>query len=83
MSFEVALFKTVADQRRENTGDYHNPTRERGIFPNTASNAKAQSLADAAGWDSRRRATSKRVSEGSWELLAKREVAIPRSRVGL
>ena len=57
--FEVALFKAGADQRRENTGDYHNPTRERGIFPNTASNAKAQSLADAAGWDSRKRATSK------------------------
>ena len=59
VSFEVALFKAGADQRRENTGDYHNPTRERGIFPNTASNAKAQSLADAAGWDSRKRATSK------------------------
>ena len=57
--FEVALFKAGADQRRENTGDYHNPTRERGIFPNTASNAKTQSLADAAGWDSRKRATSK------------------------
>jgi hypothetical protein len=57
--FEVALFKTVADQRRENMGDYHNPMRERGIFQNTASNAKAQSLADAAGWDSRKRATSK------------------------
>jgi hypothetical protein len=34
--FEVALFKIVGDQRRENTGDYHNPTRRRGIFPNKA-----------------------------------------------
>jgi hypothetical protein len=40
-------------------GDYHNPMRERGIFQNTASNAKAQSLADAAGWDSCIRRTSK------------------------
>ena len=64
VSFEVALFKTGVDPRRENSGDYHNPTRERGIFPNTASNAKDQSLADAAGWDSRKRATSKSVSEG-------------------
>jgi hypothetical protein len=32
VSFEVALFKTVADQRRENTGNYHNPTRQRGIY---------------------------------------------------
>ena len=52
--FEVALFKTVGDQRHENTGDNHNPTRQRGIFPHTASNAKAQSLADAAGCDSRK-----------------------------
>ena len=34
-------------------------TRQRGIFPNTASNAKAQSLAHATGWDRRKRATSK------------------------
>ena len=54
----------MADQRRENIGDYHNPTRERGIFSNTASNAKAQSLADAAGWDSRKHATSKGRSWG-------------------
>jgi hypothetical protein len=59
--FEVAVFKTVADQRRENMGDYHNPTRQRGIFQNTASNAEAQSLADAAGWDSRKYATSKQT----------------------
>jgi hypothetical protein len=64
VSFEVALFKTVTDERRENIGDYHNPRRERGIFQNTALNAKAQSLADAAGWDSRKHATSKSVSEG-------------------
>jgi hypothetical protein len=34
--------------------DYLNPTRQRGIFPNTVSNAKAQSLGDAAGWDGRK-----------------------------
>ena len=33
--FEVALFKTVEDQRAKNTGDYHNPTRQRGIYGNT------------------------------------------------
>jgi hypothetical protein len=57
--FEVALIKTVGDQRQEDTGDNHNPTRQRGIFPHTASTAKAQSLAHAAGWDRRKRATSK------------------------
>ena len=36
VTFEVALFKIMGDQRRENTRDYHNPTRQRGIFPNTA-----------------------------------------------
>jgi hypothetical protein len=55
--FEVARF--AVDQAGKNTGDYHNPTRQRGIFPNTASNAKAQSLAHAAGWDRCQRATSK------------------------
>jgi hypothetical protein len=28
VSFEVALFKTVGDQRDENKGNYLNPTRE-------------------------------------------------------
>jgi hypothetical protein len=56
---EVALFTMAVDQRTENTGDYHNPTRQRGIFPDTASNAKTQSLAHAAGWDGGKRATSK------------------------
>jgi hypothetical protein len=36
MHFEVALFKIGEDQRGENKGDNHNPTRERGIFPNAA-----------------------------------------------
>jgi hypothetical protein len=30
--FEVALFKTAADQPTEKTRDYPNPTRERRIF---------------------------------------------------
>ncbi len=29
--FEVALFDNQGDQQGENTGDYHNPTRQRGI----------------------------------------------------
>jgi len=33
--FEVALFKTAGDQRSENKGSYHNPTRQRGIYGNT------------------------------------------------
>jgi hypothetical protein len=36
VSFEVARFRTAEDQGGENTGDYHNPTRQRGIFLNTA-----------------------------------------------
>jgi hypothetical protein len=35
VSFEVALFKTIADQRAKNTRDYHNPTRQRGIYGDT------------------------------------------------
>ncbi len=50
--------------RLQNSMIYHNPTRQRGIYANTAQNAKAQSLADAAGWDRRKCETSKRVSEG-------------------
>ena len=42
---------------------YHNPTRQRGIYANTASNAKAQSLAHAAGWDSYRTCNFK---TGQW-----------------
>ena len=45
----------------DNKGNYHKPTRQRGIFPDTASNAKTQSSADAAGWDSRKLATAKRT----------------------
>jgi hypothetical protein len=30
--FEVALFKTAGDQRGEDKGNYHNPTRQRGIY---------------------------------------------------
>jgi len=51
VSFEVALFGARVDQRVENKGNYHNPTRQRGIFANTAETQKTQSLADAAGWD--------------------------------
>jgi hypothetical protein len=36
VSFEVARFRTTEDQGGENTGDYLNPTRQRGISPNTA-----------------------------------------------
>ena len=32
VSFELALFETVVDQRGENNGNYHNPTRQRGIL---------------------------------------------------
>jgi hypothetical protein len=32
--FEVALFKTWDYQRGENKGNYHNPTRQRGILGN-------------------------------------------------
>ena len=35
VSFEVALFMTAVDQRGKNTRDYHNPTRQRGIYGNT------------------------------------------------
>jgi hypothetical protein len=85
VSFEVALIKTVADQRRENMGDHHNPTRQRGIFPNTSRNAEAQSLAHAAGWDSRKRATSKRVSEGFSQTLRETQKLNPSltQRVGI
>jgi hypothetical protein len=41
VSFEVALFKTGEDQRGENTGNYHNPTRQRGISRNTAQKRKS------------------------------------------
>jgi hypothetical protein len=40
VSFEVALFKTGEDQRDENTGNYHNPKRQRGIFGNTVETQK-------------------------------------------
>ncbi len=33
--FEVALFDKQGDQYGENTGNYHNPTRQRGIYGNT------------------------------------------------
>jgi len=29
------MFKTAGDPGAENTGDYHNPTRQRGIYGNT------------------------------------------------
>ena len=34
--FESAMFKTAGDQRGENKGNYHNPTRQRGIHGDTA-----------------------------------------------
>ena len=38
--FDVALFKTGEYQRGENKGNYHNPTRQRGIFGNTLETQK-------------------------------------------
>ena len=40
MLSEVAMFKTTGDQRSENAGNYHNPTRQRGIFRNTLETQK-------------------------------------------
>ena len=57
--FEVARFGAEVVRLRRNTGIYHNPKRQRGIYVNTAQNAKTQSLAHAAGWDRRKCATSK------------------------
>jgi hypothetical protein len=37
---KLRKFKTGGDQRVENTGEYHNPTRQRGIFANTAETQK-------------------------------------------
>jgi hypothetical protein len=34
--FEVARFRIAVDQAGKNTGEYHNPTRQRGISRNTA-----------------------------------------------
>jgi hypothetical protein len=64
VSFEVALFGARVDQRVENKGNYHNPTRQRGIFANTAETHKTQSLADAAGWDRHKLAIAKGRSQG-------------------
>jgi hypothetical protein len=84
-SVEVASFRTTEDQGRENTGDYHNPTRQRAIFPNTSQNAKAQSLTDAAGWDGGQRTTLKRVSERFFPILRKTQKGNPSltQRVGM
>ena len=56
---KVAMFKTARDPRVKNTGDYHNPTRQRGISPDTAFNTKAQSLTYVSGCDERKFGTSK------------------------
>jgi hypothetical protein len=56
---EVAMFETAGDQREKNTGNYHDPTRQRGILGQNCPNAKTQSLADASGWDRHKGATSK------------------------
>jgi hypothetical protein len=64
--FEVARFRIAVDQAGKNTGDYHNPTRQRGISRNTASTAKAQSLAHALGWDSRLIKNRMLFREGSY-----------------
>jgi hypothetical protein len=64
VSFEVALFRTGEDQRCENKGTYHNPTRQRGIFANTAETEKRNpSLTQRVVIC--KSATSKSVSEGS------------------
>ena len=34
--FEVAFFATAVDLAWENSGNHHNPKRQRGIFANTA-----------------------------------------------
>jgi hypothetical protein len=62
--FEVARFGAEVVHLRRNTGIYHNPKRQRGIYGKPAQNAKARSLADAAGWDDHKRATSKRTHDG-------------------
>jgi hypothetical protein len=38
--FEVAPFENLGDQRGENTGNYHNPTRQRGIYGNAGKTQK-------------------------------------------
>ena len=35
MTTEISVFKTAEDQRGENREDYHNPTRQRGIYGDT------------------------------------------------
>jgi hypothetical protein len=38
--FEVAPFENLGDHRGENTGHYHNPTRQRGIYGNIGNTQK-------------------------------------------
>ena len=38
---------------------FHNPKHQRGIFANTAETLERESLAEASGWDSRKRETLK------------------------
>ena len=52
VSSEVAFFRTSGDQRGENQGNYHNPTRQRGICGDTDKKATAQSLTDVSGCES-------------------------------
>ena len=57
--FEVARFATAVDRAWKNSGNHHNPKRQRGIWGKNYLNAKSQSLADASGCDGPKRATSK------------------------
>ena len=60
--FEVALLKTGGVQRVENTGSYHNPTRQRGIFSNTAETQKRNpSLTRRVGIDTKAQLQNLRV----------------------
>ena len=61
VSFEVAHFHDLVSEACKSIGNYHNPTRKRGIPGNTR---ETQSLAYAAGCDRHKCATSKCVSEG-------------------
>jgi hypothetical protein len=56
--FEVARFGAEVVHLRRNTGIYHNPKRQRGIYGNPAQNAKAQSLTYVSGWDDHKCGTS-------------------------
>ncbi len=57
------IFFVQPESNPETSCLYDNPKRQRGIWGNTAETAKTQSLADASGWDSHKRATSRGESQ--------------------